>query len=342
MTEPPVEPPPGEPTAEPYEEPTAEPYEEPFAEPSGGLSAPSDQAYRPYPSSGGDAGSPARPQYWGQYAAPAAMQAGTAGPPPARRRRVLTSTLGILALIVAFGVGIATGRATVPKTAAASPAAAANPVASVFPGASSGSAASQGPAPDGTQGPAPVGTRGTVTGGMLPAKDLVSALVPLPPGAQSQKVTGAGSDGSMTLDQFVQGLFSSGSSEGSVLQARGFEGAAARWMRTSSAQQDDFYLIAFDSPAGAQSFALAQGRAYEDDPSKTSDTRFTVPGLMDGVGYETSTLDSYGNANCEIFGVVGNVTIIVNTFTPAKLMRSEVLTLVGQQVVRLAAAENAG
>lgn len=338
MTEPPVEPPPGE----PYAEPNGKPYEAAFAAPSGGPSAPSDPAYRPYPGSGGDAGSPAQPQYWGQYAS-AGLQAGAAGVSPPRRRRVLTSTLGLLALIAAFGVGIATGRATAPKAAAASSAAAVDPVASVVPGASSGSAASQGPAPDGTQGgPAPDGTQGAATGGMLPVNDLVSALVPLPPGAQSLKVTGAGSDGSMTLDQFVQGLFTSGSGESSILQARGFEGAAARWMRTSSAQLDNFYLIAFDSTAGAQSFALSQGKAYEDDPSKTSDTRFTVPGLMDGAGFETSTLDSYGNADSEIFGVVGNVTIIVNTFTPAKLMRSEVLTLVGQQVARLSAAENAG
>lgn len=145
----------------------------------------------------------------------------------------------------------------------------------------------------------------------------------------------------MDLDQFMKVLFSSSPSERPLLQSRGFEGAASHWMTTSSGQEDCLYLVAFASAAGAQSYVLGQTEAHEDDPTHASDTKFSVPGLTDGVGFENAKLDSYGNADSWVLGSLGNVAVIVDSYTPANLARAEVLRLVGQQVARLSVAEKA-
>ncbi len=247
--------------------------------------------------------------YWQQPTPPGPAANG-------RSRRTLVGVLGTVALIAAFGIGLATGRATAPKSSSAAPTA--------------------------TSGDTAVGqaTVPAQTGGTPPTTgDLVSVLIPLPAGASALKVADASPDGAMTLDQFMQQLYSSSPSERALLQARGFQGAATRWFNTASGQEDCIFLIAFGSPAGAQSYALGQTQAREKVPADASDTKFAVPGLTDGAGFENLTLDSYGNTDGHVYGALGDVAILVDTFTPAKPDRAEVLQLLDQQIARLSAYE---
>ena len=247
--------------------------------------------------------------YWQQ---PAPAGPGANG----RSRRTLVGVLGTVALIAAFGIGLATGRATAPKSASAAPIA--------------------------TSGDTAVGqaTAAAQTGGTPPTVgDLVSALIPLPSGASTLKVSYASPDGAMTLDQFMKQVYASSPGERTLLQARGFQSAATRWFNTASGQEDCVFLIAFGSPAGAQSYALGQTQAREKVPADASDTKFDVPGLTDGTGFEDPTLDAYGNVAGHIYGALGDVAILVDSFTPAKPDRAQVLELLNQQITRLSAYE---
>lgn len=258
---------------------------------------------------------------------PPAEPSPAVAPSPAGRHRALTGVLGALALVATFGVGVATGRVTAPKAAAVS--AADSPAR---PGFASATAASQA---------STSASASATAGGLLQAAGLASALIPLPAGAQPLTVTHASPDGSMNLDQFLE-LFSSTPSERPLLQARGFEGAASRWMTTASGQEDCIYLIAFESSASAQSYALFDEKAHADDSAHKADTRFAVPSLTDGVGYEDAALDSYGNTDSWVYGSLGNVVVMVNALTPAKPARAQMLTLLDEQAALVSAAEKSG
>jgi len=240
--------------------------------------------------------------------------AASGGVPPARPRRTRTIMVCLVTLAAGFGAGLATGRATAPKAGTGNPAAISAPAGSTAAAATSASAA-----------PA-------ITG-----KTLVDALIPLPPGAARKTVPHAGADGSMTLDQFLQELYPDSTDERGFLEARGFVGAAATWFDTANGQELSFYLISFSSQGGAHSEALGLVNAHQEDPDDSSEAKFAVPALTDGTGFETSALDSYGNTGSYVYGAVGDVAVIVHCYTPAKLDRADLLTLVDQQAARLSA-----
>jgi hypothetical protein len=157
----------------------------------------------------------------------------------------------------------------------------------------------------------------------------------VPSGGTPRPVSGAGADGSLTLSQYLKLLYPTSTTEGSVLQERGFTGAATRWLNTASGQEVSVYLIGFSSESGAQSYALALGTAHVADPANAGQTKFSVFALTDGVGYETAKLDKFGNTDSYVYGTVNDVTIIVHCYTPAKLDRAGMLALVDQQATRL-------
>lgn len=307
MTEPPFNPPPaGRPSGDSFVLPSAPsaPYASPVPPAQQFPASPAQQVPVPsWPS-----------QAYAQYG-PGVMQPAPASTPPVRSRRALVSVIGVVALVAAFGAGLATGRATSPKAA----------------GVTGNSSASS-----------TTGGADDTTGSGKQIADLVDALMPLPAGARSLTVTGAGKNGSMDLDQYMQVLYPSSPTERPYLQARDFESAAARWMVTGTAQQDDFYLIEFATPDDAQSYALGAEQAHKGDPAHASDTEFSVSALTDGMGFENAKLDSYGNTDSYVYGAVGDIAIIVDCFTPAKLARAEMLTLIDQQAARLLTLENAG
>jgi hypothetical protein len=306
MTESPFEPSSGQQPAAPFQPPY------PAAAPS--EAAPMDPGIQ------GIQARPANPAQ-SQYAPWYGQQPGpeTPGTPSGGRSRAPLAVGGALALLAAFGIGLVTGRATAPKAA---PAAAIGntPVAT-----SNSSAVAQSGASVGA-----TGKSGGSTGGRL-----TSLLIPLPAGGRLLPVSNAAPDGSMTLDQFLKELYPSSPSERTLLQARGFQTAAARCLDTSGGQEDCFYLIQFSAPDGAQSYALGLAQAHQDDPSHASDTKFAVPALTDGAGFENSTLDSYGNTDSDVYGADGEIALIVHSYTPAKLDRAGALALVDQQVARL-------
>lgn len=233
------------------------------------------------------------------------------GEQPPRGRRTWPVALGVVALAVAFGAGLATGRATAPKTTAA---------------------ASAESAPATTEAaPAADGATGSTTG----LTGLTGELIPVPAGGTPRTVSGAGADGSLTLSQYLKLLYPTSSTEGPLLQERGFTGAATRWMDTASGQEVSIYLIGFSSETGAQSYALALGKAHEAVPANAGQTKFSVDALTDGVGYQTAKLDQYGNTDSYVYGAANDVTIIVHCYTPAKLDQAGLLALVDQQAARL-------
>lgn len=324
MTESPFEPPSGETSAEPFTPPYQGNQPEPAfpAQQAGWPQQPQpqqpQQSQQPYGPPVGFGAQPQQPGYWQQPVVPAA-------PAGAGSHRALMGVLGAVTLIAVFGIGLATGRATAPKAAAASPIAGAGdtPIAT----SGLGTAAAQAAASAGTAGASAV------------AGNIVSALIPLPAGGSALKVPDASANGAMNLDQFIKQVYTGSSSERGLLQARGFESAAARWMNTATGQEDYIYLVVFGSPDGAQSYALGAAEAHRDDPTHASDTKFNVPALTDGAGFENPALDSYGNADSHIYGSVGDVAILVESFTPAELNRAEVLALVDQQATRLSTYE---
>lgn len=233
---------------------------------------------------------------------------------PPRAHRTRTAVVAVVALAVAFGAGLVAGRATAPK-AATGPSAISSAVAATS-------------APSGSGSPA--------AGSTASLAALTTALIPVPSGGKARTAPGAGSDGSLTLDQYLKLLYPNSTDERSLLQARGFTGAATRWMNTASAQEISVYLVGFNSQDGAQSYALALISAHK-DAADADQTQFAVPAFTDGVGFETAALDSYGNTDSYVYGSIGKITVIVHCFTPAKLDRAALLALVDQQSTLLAA-----
>jgi hypothetical protein len=217
--------------------------------------------------------------------------------------------VGVVSLAAAFGAGMATGRATAPKATSSTAA------LSDASGASSSAKAAT------TQG-------------------LVSALIPIPSGGKKRTATGASADGSLDLDQFVTMLYPSASGESSILQTRGFTGAATRWMTTAAGQDVSVYLIGFSAADGAQSYALGLASAHEADTSNAGQTKFTLPLVTDGTGYENAKLDTYGNTSTDLYGAVGNVTIIVHFYNPGTLDRSAAIAMINDQATRLTSYES--
>ncbi|HTJ66935.1 MAG TPA: hypothetical protein VL551_05340 [Actinospica sp.] len=244
-------------------------------------------------------------------------------PPSAHGRRAWVGIAGVVALAAAFGAGLAVGRTTAPKATVA--AAAKVPTALLHSSTATASSAASATSP--TTAKAPSGT-------------LASALLPVPSGGTAKTAPGSGADGSLTLAQYVAMLYpSTATTETSLLQARGFMTGATRWMDTAAGQELSIYLIEFQAPSGAQSYALATGLAHKSDSAYAGQTTFTVPGLTDGEGFETGTLDKYGNTDSFVYGAVGNVAIIVHCYTPGSLNRAGLLAAVSQQETRLTAFE---
>jgi hypothetical protein len=264
---------------------------------------------------------------------------------PARHRRALMA--GVIGAVASAAVGCA-GFAMYQGD----PAKATGPAPGSVLASNSGSAASastSSPASDAAANPG-TGSTGSLqafaspvsTAFMLPAGDVASAMIPVPANGSAAEVTDASPDGSMTLDEFMNAMYPSSPNERSRLMSLGFERAAERCMYMPQGQQDCFYLVVFLARAGAQDYTLGLATAFGSDSANASDTQFSAPGLIDGVGFENPALDAYGNTYTVVFGTSENVAVVVEDYTPSKPARAEMLTLVAQQTARLTAAEGAG
>lgn len=220
----------------------------------------------------------------------------TSTSPDKRPRHTSIAVTGVIVLAVAFGIWFATG---------------------------------------GTTSPTPVAATSPTTGATSPTAKLANALIPLPSGAKATTASGIGADGSLTLDQFLKSLYPTSTTERGLLQAHGFASAATRSMVTANGQEISIYLVEFGTLGDAHFYSLTHAAPLETDPKYASYTQFSVPGMTDSWGFENAALDSSGNTDSYIYGEVGNVAIIVDCFTPGKLDRTGLLTLVNQQAARL-------
>ncbi|MGH6657032.1 MAG: hypothetical protein ACRDVE_17740, partial [Actinocrinis sp.] len=154
-----------------------------------------------------------------------------------------------------------------------------------------------------------------------------------PAGARARTPPAGGKDGSLTLDDYLKLLYPDSSTEKSALEARGFVAAATRWYTTSDGHIAAVYLIEFDADSGADSYADGLSAAHEN--TYRADSAFAVQALHHGTGFEEKTLDAHGNTRSFAYGAVGNVTVLVHYYVPAKLDLSGLLSVVSAQVAAL-------
>lgn len=166
-------------------------------------------------------------------------------------------------------------------------------------------------------------------------KALLAAILPAPAGAKPNKIDGS-SDGVMDLDQIMQVDFTDDSDERGILQARGFTVAAERDWRGTDGVEVDTELIQFNTADGARSHILGQQGAYGRDTDFTSS--FAIAGTALGNGYESPTLDKYGNHRTTILVQDGNIAILMYFFNPGTLNRAKEIAALQAQMKAIAEA----
>jgi hypothetical protein len=176
-----------------------------------------------------------------------------------------------------------------------------------------------------------------VQGGTLDT-NLASTLLPPPHGVRARRPKPSEAGGVLSLDDYLALLYpTTSATERGLLTGRGFVMAATVWFTTADGKQIADYLIEFATSRGAQSYALELASTHRD--AYSGDQSFVVGGLTDGVGFEDAALDTYGHTRTNIYGAVGNVTLLFDFFVPAALDRAAALSYVNSQVARLASAE---
>jgi len=146
-------------------------------------------------------------------------------------------------------------------------------------------------------------------------KTLLVMLLPAPVG--SQKPTGVNAAQELSLNAYVQQLYSDPAYETPRLRARCFQGAVHRWWATGSGQIVSIYLIQFGSPVDARSYALATEAADLKGAGNT--IHAAVPGVLDGVQIGHPALDNYGNTLTRLIGDWSSVVILIHVYEPAHL-----------------------
>lgn len=144
---------------------------------------------------------------------------------------------------------------------------------------------------------------------------LLTMLLPAPAG--SQKPTGANATPELSLNAYVQQLYSDPAYETPRLRARCFQFAVHRWWATGTGQIVSIYLIQFGSAADARSYALATEAADLKGAGNT--THAAVPGVPDGIQIGHPAMDNYGNTLTRLIGDQSSVAILIHIYEPAHL-----------------------
>jgi len=159
---------------------------------------------------------------------------------------------------------------------------------------------------------------------------LLARVLPMPSGATL--VNGV-KQGQLSLDDYVNELYSSNPGEKQRLAARCFQVAVHREWSAPSGTAVSIWLIQFGSNAGARSYTLAAQQGDIADPNNT--VKFTVPGVADGMCIAAPKLDQDGNTLSRLIGDRGNVTILIHVFVPAQLNNALAVQVLREQNARL-------
>lgn len=161
---------------------------------------------------------------------------------------------------------------------------------------------------------------------------LASLLVRQPAGVTPLR--GPFSHHVLSLGQFVSALYPQNPAYRSQLVDRCFQIAAQRGWTQPSGEIVAVYLIQFQTPADARSYALAAEAGDLADPLNR--VHVAVSGVSDGILIEDPSLDKYGNTRTRLLGDQGNVAIIIHVFEPARLPSHAVsMSLLREQAARL-------
>jgi hypothetical protein len=137
--------------------------------------------------------------------------------------------------------------------------------------------------------------------------------------------------GVQTPSQFVNAHYRDPTYELAQMTARQFVIASLEAWNTPGGDQITIQLLQFRSAAGAESYALANGSAYGNEASTTD----AIAHVADGHVYTWNDPDKYGNRRVAVLGRLGNVALLLDTYTPGAAQPDAELTLFKQQYTAL-------
>jgi hypothetical protein len=137
--------------------------------------------------------------------------------------------------------------------------------------------------------------------------------------------------GVQTPSEYVDDHYDDFAFELARMKARGLVTAALEAWRLPGSDEVFIQLLQFRSADGAQSYVLANGSGYADDASTTQ----TVRGVADAHAYAWDTADENGRQRVVILGRLGNVAVLVDTYTTGVAVPSNDVALFQRQYAAL-------
>jgi hypothetical protein len=159
---------------------------------------------------------------------------------------------------------------------------------------------------------------------------LLTRLLPMPSGASTLKLNKLGE---LSLDDYIQNVYSGAAYERQRLTAICFQVAVHSYWQLPSGTAVSIYLIQFGSNADARSYVL--GTEQGDSGESGNTVTFTVPGVADGMGIADPTLDKDGNTLTHLLSDRGDVAILIHVYVPARLDNAAGIQVMQQQYARL-------
>ena len=93
------------------------------------------------------------------------------------------------------------------------------------------------------------------------------------------------------------------------------------------------HLVQFTNATGAENYFEVEKSAWTADDRVTAG--FEVPATPDAIGYELSKVDSLGNRRSVMYEHVGNVVVVVNTYTSREIDRAVDIKVLQAQLAAL-------
>ena len=168
--------------------------------------------------------------------------------------------------------------------------------------------------------------------GTLTAAQLKGALPKPPAGAKPDSTNSLNPSSILSLDQFVDGLFTAQSVTGErkALVAEGFKYAAETNWDAKDGTGAEIFLVELGTPEGAQDYVSSVSASTAS--SALQSTLADVPGSK---VLTATSVDTYGDIIMEARFHVGNVAVDLHYYSHAKADTSGLNTLALAQYTRL-------